>query len=165
VVVSHLRQAVWSADKDAAIWDIRSVDELLADAPAARQLHSLVLSVFGFAALLLAAIGVFGLAHRSATNRARELGVRLALGATRPSRVRLVVWDGVRPAAVGSALGLAASCWLASLFTASLYGVSAADPVTALAVGSGALATTVVATLGAAWRTTRTDPSAALRSL
>ena len=164
-VVSNLRQAVWSADKDAAIWDIRSVDELLADAAAARQFHFLVLSVFGFAALLLAAIGVFGLAHRSATNRARELGVRLALGATRPSLVRLVVWDGVRPAAVGSALGLAASCWLASLFTASLYGVSAADPVTALAVGSGALATTVVATLGAAWRITRTDPSAALRSL
>lgn len=164
-IMPHIRRAVWNADKDAAVWDIRAVDELLADSAAARRFHFLLLAVFGVAALVLTGTGVFGLAHSSVTSRARELGVWMALGATRPALVRLVVWDGVRPAAIGLALGLAASWWLAALLTASLYGVSAADPATAFAVGALAFATTVLATLGAAWRTTRTDPSVALRSL
>ena len=79
--------------------------------------------------------------------------------------VRLVVWDGLRPAVLGVTLGLAGSWWIASLFTASLYGVSVADPGTILAVGGGSLATSVLATLAGAWRTTQTDSSAALRSL
>jgi putative ABC transport system permease protein len=165
LIVPAIRRAVWAADKDAAVWDVRSVDELLGESAAARRFHFLLLAVFGVAALLLAAIGVFGLAHRSVTSRSRELGVRMALGATRLALVRLVDWDGLRPAALGVALGLVASLWVASLFAARLYGVAAADPVTVLGVGAGSLATAVLATLGAAWRTTQTDPSAALRSL
>ena len=89
----------------------------------------------------------------------------MALGATRFALVRLVVWDGLRPAALGVTLGLIASFWVASLFAARLYGVAAADPVTILAVCAGSLATAVLATVGAAWRMTRTDTLDAIRSL
>jgi putative ABC transport system permease protein len=143
---------------------VRTMDQVLATSSAGANFNSVLMSIFGGAAVLLAAIGVYGLMAYSVAQRAREIGIRLALGAD-PSSIRNnVMLQGLRLAATGIAIGIAASFGLTRLLSSLLYGVKPLDPVAFL------VATVLLAAIAlfSAWlparRAVRIDPVVALRS-
>jgi len=124
----------------------------------------LLMTVFGSAALILAAIGIYGLMAYSVQQRTQEIGIRLALGAATPSVRNMVVFQGMRLALAGVAIGLIAAFGLTKLLATLLFGVKEKDP---LVFGTAAVLLSVVSLL-AVWlparRATRIDPVIALRS-
>jgi putative ABC transport system permease protein len=126
-------------------------------------MRAVLLGVFAGLALLLAAIGVYGVISYSVSQRTREMGVRAALGATRGAQLALVLKSGLALTAIGLAIGLAGTLAVAKLLKSALYGVSAHDPTTlalvSVALGVVALAACYVP----AYRATRVDPMVALR--
>ena len=124
----------------------------------------LFLGIFGGGALLLAALGIYGLISYSVSQRERELGLRIALGATPGEIRRSVVGDGLRLTFIGLAIGLAAALGLGQLISAFLFGVSPFDPVTLGTVAALFTVVAVVASSVPAARACRTDPIGALRS-
>ncbi len=142
---------------------VRTMEEILSRSTAAEDFNTLVLMIFGCLALLLAAIGIYGLMTLVVAQRTRELGIRLALGAE-SSRIRnMVVFQGMRPALAGVFYGLVAAFGLTRFIAGLLFGVKAWDPLVFIAVP---MILTVVA-LVAAWlpaqRASRMDPLHALR--
>jgi len=142
---------------------IKSMDEIVVRSTARSDFNMLLLTVFGCAALLLAAIGVYGLMSYSVEQRTQEIGIRLALGAELGQVRNMVVAQGMGLAAVGVAIGMVAAFALSRLIETLLFGVTARDPVVFVAVP---VVLTVVALL-AVWlpalRATRIDPIDALR--
>jgi predicted permease len=142
---------------------VRTMEEILSRSTAAENFNALVLTIFGGSALLLAAIGIYGLMAYSVGQRAQEIGIRLALGAE-SSRIRnMVVFQGLRPALAGVVCGLAAAFTLTRLIASFLFGVKPWDPLVFFVVP----ATLVVVALAAVWlpamRASRVDPIHALR--
>jgi ABC-type antimicrobial peptide transport system permease subunit len=135
----------------------------LASATATRRFGLTLLSLFAAVALLLAAVGVYGVVSYQVGRRARELGVRMALGASPRSVLALVLGEVARMAAPAALLGLLAAFALSHLLRAMLYGVAPSDPLTYLAAGILLCALSGVAALGPAWRAMRIDPAVALR--
>ena len=107
---------------------IRSMDEVVARSTAREDFNMLLLTIFGLAALVLAAIGIYGLMAYSVTQRVQEIGIRMALGADRQTIRRMVVWQGMRLALAGVVLGVGAAFGLTRLIASSLYGVRSWDP-------------------------------------
>ena len=128
------------------------------------SLSTVFLGVFGGGALLLASLGIYGLISFSVAQRRRELGVRIALGASRGEIRRVVVGDGLRLTAFGLALGLAAALALSGLLTSVLYGVSGSDPLTLGGVLVLFLGIAGLASFAPAERASRTDPVGILKS-
>ncbi|MEO8564515.1 MAG: FtsX-like permease family protein [bacterium] len=128
-----------------------------------QRVAALVTAVLGFVGLLLAAVGLYGIVAYSIGQRTREIGVRLALGASRGDVLRLVVGDGMRPVAAGMAIGLVLALAATRLLTSFLFGVSPLDAFTF--VGVAAILTVVAATASylPARRAAATDPVRALR--
>ncbi len=160
---SQVGRAVQSIDPDQPIAAVRSMDELIAQSVGQRRLSMLLLSLFSGLALVLASIGIYGLMSYSVAQRARELGVRIALGAGRADVLRLVLRQGMSLALTGIGIGLGAAFGLTRLIASQLYGVQATDPGTfvgmAVLLGSTALAANLVP----AFRATRVDPAVVLR--
>jgi putative ABC transport system permease protein len=123
----------------------------------------LLLSLFAGVALLLAAIGVYGVVAYEARQRTHEIGIRTAIGATPAHILRLVVGDGLRLSLLGAALGIAAALPAIRLLASLLYGVGRFDPVTFLAMPAGLVAAAALAAWLPARRALRLDPVAALR--
>jgi ABC-type antimicrobial peptide transport system permease subunit len=123
----------------------------------------LVLTIFGCAALLLAAIGIYGLMAYSVAQRTQEIGIRLALGAGVSSVRNMVVWQGLRLAVAGVAVGLAAAFGLTRLIASLLFGVKAWDPMVFSAVPAVLIAVAILAIWLPALRASRVDPIHALR--
>jgi predicted permease len=142
---------------------VRSMDEVVVRSTARQDFNMLLLSIFGFAALTLAAIGIYGLMAYSVQQRVREIGIRMALGADR-SRIRtMVVWQGMRLAIAGVVLGVGAAFALTRLIASSLYGVKSWDPAVFIAVPILLSAVALAATWAPAVRASRMDPMKALR--
>ncbi len=158
-----VRAAVWSVDKDQPVWRIRTVDFLLErDAAPARFLVMLI-SSFGALALLLSALGTYGLINHNVQQRVRELGIRMALGAQPAAVWKMVLWEGLRLGMVGGVVGLIASAGATRMFQSLLFGVRPFDP---LSFVTAFVATFLVAGLASyipARRATRVDPLIALR--
>ena len=158
-----LRRAVESVDSKQAIFDIKTMDQRIAIALGPQQFAVSLLSAFAGVALLLAALGLYGVISYNVTERTRELGIRAALGASRMQILGMVIKQGMRLVAIGAVLGFVAAAALARLLSAQLFQVSAFDPVTfvltALVLGAVAL----LAAYLPAWRATRVDPMTALR--
>jgi putative ABC transport system permease protein len=155
--------AIHSVRKDQAITDIRTVDQIRDIAMAGRRLQSVLLGVFGAVALVLAGLGVYGVISYSVAQRTREMGIRAALGASKPSLLRLVLTRGAWLTGIGLAIGMAGAFALTRLLGNLLYNVSPRDPATMTAV---ALMLAVVAGLASyvpARRATKIDPMIALR--
>jgi len=161
--VNQMRRAVQSVDPDQPISAVRTMDELIAQSVGERRLSMLLLSLFSGIALVLASIGIYGLMSYSVAQRARELGVRIALGAGRADVLRLVLRQGMSLALGGIVIGAGAALGLTRLIASQLYGVRATDPGTfvgmALLLGGTALAANLIPAL----RATRVDPAMVLR--
>jgi putative ABC transport system permease protein len=161
--VNAVRAAVHSVDRDQPISRVRTMDELMGSAVAQRRLSTTLLAIFAGIALLLAAIGIYGVISFDVTRRTQEMGLRMALGAARRSVLSLVVGQGMRLAAVGLAIGLAGAVAAGRLIERQLFGIRMTDPATYVAVllllGLVALAATLLPAL----RATRVDPMVALR--
>jgi len=142
---------------------IRSMDEVVVQSTARADFNMLLLTVFGFAALLLAAIGVYGLMSYSVEQRTQEIGIRLALGAGLNQVRNMVIVQGMGLAAAGVAIGTASVFGLARLVESLLFGVTARDPIVFVAVPAALSAVASLAVWLPALRATRIDPIDALR--
>jgi len=163
-VLPAMRQAVAAVDPQMKLWYVHPMDELL-DAPLAQpRMSALLMSVFAVAALLLAAIGLYGLMASIVRERTRELGIRMALGAE-PERLRRdVLLHALKVSGIGAAVGVVAAFGTSRMLSAILFEVSPADPV-ALAAACGVLLVVVlIAAYAPARRATQIDPANALRA-
>jgi putative ABC transport system permease protein len=158
-----LREQVRAVDPDQPVFAVKTVDELLGDMVSQRRLTMLLFGVFAGLALLLAAVGIYGVMSYAVTQRTHEIGVRMALGAQVSDVLRMVVGKGMALALGGIAAGLAAAFALSRVMSSLLYGVSATDPLT---FGGVALLLALVALVACylpARRATRVEATIALR--
>ncbi len=162
-LISGIRQAVLKADPELPIFDIKTLDERIALSMDGRRAPMLLVMVFAGVALLLSAIGIYGVLSYAVQQRTGEIGVRMAIGAQRVDVQRLVLGQGSRIVAAGLLLGLAGAFALAHFMQSQLYGISSSDPLTMLAV-VGLLGTVAMfACYLPARRAARTNPMVALR--
>jgi predicted permease len=159
-----IKSAVGSVDANQDVFFVQSVRELIGDTIAVRRFLFLVLAFFGGAALTLSVIGIYGLVSFIAVRRAREVGIRMALGATRGSVARLMVLHGAHLALFGAIGGLCLSIVLNHLISSMLFGVGVFDVKTAIMVITAVAAGTLIATFIPAWRTAKLQPLQALRT-
>ena len=162
-VVAPLRQAVQQIDPEQPIATVRTMDEWMSRSMVTRRAPMLLFATFGGVALLLAAIGTYGVLGFGVSQRTREFGIRQALGASRPAILSLVLGQGLRRVAFGILVGLAGAVALSQVLRSQLYGVLPRDPAVMAASTALLLAVTTAACSIPAWRATRLAPSDALR--
>jgi predicted permease len=162
-LVGPVRDAVRALDPALPIYDLRPLDAYVAEARALRRFTAVLAVVFAVAALTLACVGIYGVVAYSVTERHREFGVRLALGARAAQVLALVMREGVTLAAGGVALGLVAAAAGAAWLRSQLYGVTPWDPVSLAATLPILLVAALIACAVPALRAVRTDPAEALR--
>ena len=163
-IVSQVRAAVHEVAPDVAFSNARSMTEVIDHSLAGRKLTLTLFALFAVVALALATSGLYGVIYYLVTQRTREIGIRVALGADRTRVVWLVLSQAASLVAVGIAVGIAGALALSRLLGAMLYGVGAHDPVTFASVPVVLALVALVATLIPAWRAARVDPVIALRS-
>ncbi len=158
-----VRRAVWSVDRDQPLSDIASLDDILDHEVSRRRIQATLLASLAGLALVLACVGIYGVLSYVVTQRTREIGVRVALGAEASDVFRTVATQGMGLAGIGVIVGIAASLGLTRLLTSMLFGVSAADPLTyfGAAVVFGLIA--LLACYVPARRAAKVDPMVALR--
>ena len=162
-VVAPARQAVWSVDPELAIAQPRTITAVMASAVAEERFRMTLVAGFAVTAMLLAALGVYGLMAFTTTQRQKEFGVRLALGATPRTVLLSVMRDGLVLAAIGLTVGLAAAIAAARGMRQMLFGISPFDPVTFAAMAAAQLAVAALASFVPARRAMRVDPIVTLQ--
>jgi putative ABC transport system permease protein len=162
-LASAMRDAVARVDKDQPLFDLSSMEERIADSSAAERLSAFLLSLFAGLALVLAAIGVYGVISYSVAQRTHEIGVRMALGAGRLEVLAMVVRSGAVLAGLGVVIGLVCALGLTRLMSSMLFGIAATDWKTFAGVAIVLGAVTLVASYVPAWRASKVDPMVALR--
>lgn len=162
-IIAAAKSAIWTVNPEQPFYKIISMDALAAESMALRRVSMLLLAAFSNIALLLAAIGIYGVLSYAVVQRTHEIGIRAALGAQRRDVLRLVLGDGMRLALIGVGLGITASLGLTRLLVSLLYGVGATDPLTFAGVAALATGTTLAACYIPARRAMRVDPMTALR--
>jgi ABC-type antimicrobial peptide transport system permease subunit len=140
------------------------MDDLLAADRARHTFYLMLLGMFALLAVTLAAVGMYGVVAFAVAQRTREIGVRMALGARAREVISLVVWQGLRPALYGAAIGMAGALAAGRLIAGLLYQVAPRDPLTLLGVTGVLLGVVVIACSVPARRATRIAPASALRS-
>ena len=142
---------------------VRSMDEVVVNSAARQDFNMLLLTIFGVSALVLAAIGIYGLMAYSVRQRIQEIGIRMALGADRDRIRSMVVWQGMRLALVGVGLGVGLAFGLTHLIASFLFGVKSWDPAVFVAVPMVLSTVALAAVWMPAMRASRLDPMRALR--
>jgi len=160
---TSLRHTNELMNKEQVIYSAQTMNEVIAGSLATRQFSMILLGSFALLALVLASVGIYGVLAYLVGQRTHEIGIRLALGASRYDVLRLVVGQGAKMALLGVALGLAAAMGLTRLMSDMLYGVSATDPLTFTAVAILLILVALVACYIPARRATKVDPMVALR--
>ena len=163
-LAGQLRAAVWSVDPEQPVTYVMPLSHLAAESLAFRRAGMMLAGGFGVLALVLAAIGIYGVLSYSVSRRTREIGVRVALGATRGEVARLVLREGLLMTVAGIVIGLVAALGLSRFMKSVLFEVTPADPVTYLVVAAVLVVVAATATLVPARRATAVDPLVALRS-
>lgn len=163
-VIPEARRLVADLDPSLAIWDIVTMEEVVAEARASTRFYTMLLTIFSGVALLLAAIGLYGVVAYSVSQRTREIGIRIALGAAADDVTGMVVRQGIRPAMLGIVVGLVMSWFGARMLGSLLFGVTWQDPLTLVGVVGTILIVAGVATAVPARRAARVAPSSALRA-
>ncbi len=162
-MVSAVRSAIHQVDRDMPLAQIRTMEEMIGDSMGQRRLSTVLLGVFAGIALLLASIGIYGVMSYTVSQRSRELGIRMALGASRDGVLRLVLRQGMTMALIGVSVGLVGAFALTRVIASQLYGVKPTDPATFIAVTVTLSLVALIASLLPAMRATRVDPMVALR--
>ena len=150
-------------DPNEPVFSVRSMDAVVASALAQRRFTMLLLALFAATALALSAIGIYGVMAYFVTQRTHEIGIRMALGASRRDVVTMVLGQGARLATAGVAVGLAGALAITRAIATLLFGVSPRDPGTLVALAAALTAVALLACYVPARRATRVDPIRALR--
>ncbi|HLY17361.1 MAG TPA: ABC transporter permease [Bryobacteraceae bacterium] len=162
-VVSAVRHEINALDRDLPVFDIRTMEEIVGRSAQNREFSVLLLGLFAGLALMLAAIGLYGVLSYVVSQRTAEIGIRVALGAPSSEVRRLILVQGMKPALAGIGAGLIVAAFGARLLRGLLFAVGAGDPVTFVAVPLVLLGVAAIACLVPAMRATRIDPTLALR--
>lgn len=162
-VVTAVRQTVHAMDPELPVSNVRPMREWIATSAAQPRLNAVLLAVFAGIALLVAAIGTYGVLAYSVSQRTRELGVRMALGADRSGVLRLIVREGMTVGIAGIVAGVVAAAVFGRAISTLVFGVSAWDPVTYGVVTAALALVTLAACVVPAMRAARVDPIIALR--
>jgi len=161
--VPAVKNAIRAVDKDQPIFNVRTMDEIISGVVSAQRLAFILLGIFAFLALTLAAVGIYGVTSYSVSQRTHEIGVRMALGARESDVFRLVVGHGLTLGLVGVGLGVAGALLLTRFLASLLYGIRPTDPLTYLVVSVVLTAVAALASYIPARRATKVDPMEALR--
>ncbi|HMF96067.1 MAG TPA: ABC transporter permease [Vicinamibacterales bacterium] len=161
---SSVRRELASVDPDQPVSDVKTMAERIDRSLTGRRFNATLLALFAALALTLAAVGIYGLIAYSVTERTHEIGVRIALGATRGAVVAMVLRQGMRMAVLGAAIGVVAALGMVRLIAGLLFGVNPADPATFTAIPLILIAAAFAACYVPARRATRVDPMLALRA-
>ena len=163
-LVPQVKAAVWSVDKNQPIVRVITMDRLMAITEAQRRFILILFETFGVVALLLAAVGLYGVLSGSVAERVHEIGIRMALGATRSNILGLGLRDGVRLSALGLGFGACGAVAASKAIASLLFGTSALDPLSWLGMSALLAAVAIAACWIPAWRAARVDPATTLRS-
>jgi putative ABC transport system permease protein len=163
-LAARLREAVRAVSPSLAVYNVRPMTEVISGAIAPRRTNTFLITLFGALAVLLAAIGVYGVIAYGVARRTREIGIRMALGAQRSNVIGLVVTEGIMLAAIGVSIGLAGAWALRRLLASLLYGVTPGDPAAFIGAAVVLLTVAVIAALMPARRALRVDPALAIRT-
>ncbi|HKG20570.1 MAG TPA: FtsX-like permease family protein, partial [Blastocatellia bacterium] len=161
-LVSAVREVVWAIDKDQPVSNVSTMEQIMSGSVARQRFNMLLLGIFAVVALILAAVGIYGVMSYLVTQRTREIGLRMALGAQTGDVLRLVVGQGFKLVAAGVALGLVSALILTRYMSSLLFGVSATDPLTFALISVSLVAVALLASYIPARRATRIDPMEAL---
>jgi putative ABC transport system permease protein len=162
-LASSVRATVWGIDRDQPVSDITTMEDVLSDSVARQRFSMLLLGVFAALALVLAAVGLYGVMSYSVAQRKHEIGIRMALGAQTADVLKLVIGQGLKLVSVGVGIGLAAALVLTRVMSSLLFGVSATDPATFATISLVLLGAGALASYLPARRATKVDPMIALR--
>jgi putative ABC transport system permease protein len=162
-LVSAITEKIQQLDREQPVRNVRTMQAILDQSMSDRRMSMLLLAAFASLALLLAAFGLYGVLAYTVRRRMREIGIRIALGASVRDVLRLVALESLRPTVAGIALGLAGSFMLSTLLTKLLYGIRPNDPATFAAVALILAVVAMIASVVPAWRATRVDPLQVLR--
>ena len=158
-----VRNAIWAVDKDQTVANVDSMEHIVAGAVARQRFSMLLLAIFAGVALILAAVGIYGVMSYTVAQQTREIGIRMALGAQRSDVLKMTVKQGLKLVGLGLVIGLAAAFVLTRVMATLLFGISATDPVTFLAISVVLLTVAMLASYIPSLRATRVDPMVALR--
>jgi putative ABC transport system permease protein len=162
-MVAAVRGQVWGVDKDIPISNIETMERLMDKSVAPRRFNLLLLGAFALVGLALAGVGLYGVMSYTVTQRTREIGVRMALGANRVDVLRLVIGEGMKLALIGALLGLGGALALTRLLKTLLFGVSATDPLTFIVIAAVLIFVALLACWIPARRAASMDPLVSLR--
>jgi len=162
-LAATVRNAVWEIDKDQPVSNIRTMEEILAESIARQRFTMLLLGVFAGVALLLAAVGIYGVMSYSVAQQTHEIGIRMALGASAGAVLKMAVGYGLKLVIAGVVIGLIAAFALTRLMATLLFGVTPTDPATFAVISLLLVVVAGVASYVPARRATKVDPLVALR--
>jgi putative ABC transport system permease protein len=158
-----VRRTVWEIDKDQPVSHILSMDEVVAESISRQRFSMLLLGIFAAVALVLAAVGIYGVMSYSVEQRTHEIGIRMALGAQTRAVIKLAVGRELRLVSIGLAIGLVAALMLTRVMSTLLFGISATDPTTFVVIALVLISVALLASYIPARRATKVDPMIALR--
>ena len=162
-LVKTIRQEVWALDPNIPITGVQTMEQILETVTVQRRFNTILLGIFAAVALVLAAVGIYGVLSYSVTQRRHEIGIRMAMGAQRRDVLRLVIGQGMKLTLVGVLIGLSGALALTRLMEKLLFGISASDPATFLAAVFLLPIVALMACYLPAWGATKVDPMVALR--
>jgi len=162
-LVPAIRNAIRAVDRDQPVFNVKTMDEIISGVVSAQRLAFILLGIFAFLALTLAAVGIYGVTSYAVSQRTHEIGIRMALGARESDVFRLVVGHGLTLGLVGVGLGVAGALVLTRFLASLLYGIRPTDPLTYLVVSLVLTAVAALASYIPARRATKVDPMEALR--
>src|SRR5207245_6432301 len=160
----QVRNAIWSVDKDQPVANIDSMENIVAGAVARQRFSMLLLAIFAGLALVLAAVGIYGVMSYTVAQQTREIGIRIALGAKRRDVLKMTVKQALKLVGLGLAIGLPSAFILTRVMSSLLFGISATDPITFVSISLVLTGVAMLASYIPALRATKVDPMVALRA-